>query len=54
MQFSQQKRGQKFHDGFTAALEELILLIKNNPDITIERLNETLIFAVEQLKKKNK
>ena len=45
MKFSHQKRGQKFHDGFKAAIEEVIILLKKHKDDPIERI----IIALEHV-----
>jgi hypothetical protein len=54
MQFSHQKRGQKFHDGFKAGIEEVVILLKQHKDDSIERIIIALEHAITLLNEKKK
>jgi hypothetical protein len=52
MKFSNQKRGVKYHEGFKAALEEVVYQLKQNKDQTIENIIKGFELAIELLDKK--
>lgn len=54
MKYSHQKRGQKFHDGFKAGLEEVVFMLKQNKDQTIENIINGIEHAIELLGEKKK
>jgi|GEM_PF-4416153 hypothetical protein len=52
MKYSHQKRGQKFHEGFKAALEEVVFQLKQNKDEPIENIITGLEYAITLLNDK--
>ncbi len=52
MKFNHKKRGQKFHEGFRAALEEVVFLMKQNPDQSVENFIKSFEYAITLLEKK--
>lgn len=52
MNFSNQKRGQKFHEGFKSGIEEVVLLLKKYPNKPIEEFIAALEHAISLLEKK--
>ena len=54
MKFSNHKRGQKFHDGFKAGLEQVVFVLKQNKDQTIENIIQAIEYAIILLNEKKK
>lgn len=52
MKFNHKKRSQKFHEGFKAALEEVVFQMKQNTDQSVDSFIKSFEYAITLLEKK--